>query len=200
MARGRAQEGLADRHARLARRSGRQHVARHDVPGRHAEVRSEDRKVHLFQPAARHEQGHDPGQHGAGRILARGRQGLVAEQRLCGRASARSRERQHRDLHAVQGLEAGREPQHLRRHPGLAEQSSTSPTSLSEHIGRIDAKTGEIKLFEMPTKAFGATPRHDGRAGPSLVRRVPRQQNRDVRHQDRKVPGMGDAHALVVAL
>ena len=69
-----------------------------------------------------------------------------------------------------------------------------------EHIGRIDAKTGEIKLFEIPTKAFGAAPRHDGCAGPPLVRRIPRQQNRDVRHQNRKVPGMGDAHALVVAL
>ena len=39
------------------------------------------------------------------------------------------------------------------------------------HIGRIDAKTGEITMFEMPaTRAYGAAARQDGRAGSPLVR------------------------------
>ena len=47
--------------------------------------------------------------------------------------------------------------QHLRRDPGLARTTCTSPTSGSRHIGRIDAKTGEVKMYEMPTA--GSAPR-----------------------------------------
>ena len=46
-----------------------------------------------------------------------------------------------------------------------------------KHIGRIDAKTGEIKLFALLTRARHA-PRPDGCAGPALGRRVSRRQDR----------------------
>ena len=46
------------------------------------------------------------------------------------------------------------------------------------HIGRIDAKTGEVKMFEVPTRRLGAAPRPDGCAGPAVVRAVPRRPHR----------------------
>ena len=42
----------------------------------------------------------------------------------------------------------------------------------ADYIGRIDAKTSEVKLYPMPTKPAGPAPRHDGRPGPGLVRRI----------------------------
>ena len=63
-----------------------------------------------------------------------------------------------------------------------------------KHIGRIDAKTGEITHFEMPASvAVGAAARPDGRAGPPLVRAVPRRQDRHARYEDRRVQGLGSA-------
>ena len=59
------------------------------------------------------------------------------------------------------------------------------------HIGRIDAKTGEVKLFATPTPRFGAAPRNDGCAGPVVVRRISRQPDRHVRYQDRGVSPSG---------
>ena len=68
------------------------------------------------------------------------------------------------------------------------------------HIGRIDAKTGEVKLFEVPTGGVGAAARPDGCAGSALVRAIPRRPHRHVRHQDRGVQGMAGAATLVRAL
>ena len=48
--------------------------------------------------------------------------------------------------------------------------------------------------------AFGATARQHGRAGPALVRRIPRRPDRDVRHHEPRVQGMEAQHALVGAL
>ena len=59
--------------------------------------------------------------------------------------------------------------QHLRRDPRLQEQRLLHRLP-RRHIGRIDAKTGEVKLFEVPTPRVGAAPRPDGRAGPAVVR------------------------------
>ena len=49
-------------------------------------------------------------------------------------------------------------------------------------------------------QAFGAAPRPDGLAGPPVVRRIQGQPHRDVRHQDREVPGMGNSHAVLGSL
>ena len=68
------------------------------------------------------------------------------------------------------------------------------------HIGRIDAKTGEVKLYEIPTPQFGAAPRHHGCAGPAVVRRISRRPHRHARHQNRAVQGVAGRAALVVAL
>ena len=68
------------------------------------------------------------------------------------------------------------------------------------HIGRIDAKTGEVKLYKIPDAGLRAAPRHDGRAGPALVRRVSRRPHRHVRHQHRAVQGVAAADALGRAL
>ena len=38
-----------------------------------------------------------------------------------------------------------------------------------QQIGRIDAKTGEIKLLTIPTFRFGTAPRHDGYPRPAVV-------------------------------
>ena len=67
-------------------------------------------------------------QHGQPTKLARRRQGLGAEQRLCRRAPARPRHRQDRDLGAVQGGRR-RAAQHLRRDPGLRRTTCSSRTS-----------------------------------------------------------------------
>ena len=58
-----------------------------------------------LQPAARDEQGHGAGQHGAAGVGLRGRQGLDAEQRLCGGAPARSQDRGDRDHRTVPGFQ-----------------------------------------------------------------------------------------------
>ena len=68
------------------------------------------------------------------------------------------------------------------------------------HIGRIDAKTGEVKLFEIPTASPRAAPRPDGRAGPALVRAVPRRPHRHARYEERTVQAMAAADALDFAL
>ena len=68
------------------------------------------------------------------------------------------------------------------------------------HIGRLDAKTGEVKMFEVPTARLGAAPRPDGCAGPAVVRAVSRRPHRHVRHQDRGVQGVAGHAALVGAL
>ena len=81
----------------------------------------------------------------------RRRQGLDAEQRLAAmlrldlatgqsRPSSRSR------------IRSRREPQHLRHRPGSAEQRLFHRLRPAA-IGRVDAKTGQITLFELPTKA-----------------------------------------------
>src|SRR5215510_13420137 len=61
-------------------------------------------------------------EHGEPAKLARGRQGPDAEQRLCRRPQARPRNRQNRDLGAIQGSAQGRAAQHLRRDSGLQKQ------------------------------------------------------------------------------
>ena len=53
------------------------------------------------------------------------------------------------------------------------------------HIGRLDAKTGEVKMFADADAGVGAAPRPDGCAGPAVVRAISRRPHRDVRHQDR---------------
>ena len=69
-----------------------------------------------------------------------------------------------------------------------------------QHIGRIDAKTGQITMYLDPDPQLRAAPRHDGRARSRLVRRISRQQDRHVRYQGGEVPGMANAHSMVVAL
>ena len=112
--------GYPDRFPGAAHRPRRQSVARQHVPGHDRQVRPQDREVHVLAAADRAEHRRRPGQHGEPAKLARRRQGLVAEQRLCRRAPARPRHRQDRDLGAVQGGQGA--AQHLRRDPGLQEQ------------------------------------------------------------------------------
>ena len=68
------------------------------------------------------------------------------------------------------------------------------------HIGRIDAKTGEVKLFEMPTA--GSAPRRGQMDAQDRLWFAQYRGDRiaHVRHQDRGVQGMAGAAALVGAL
>jgi len=72
-----------------------------------------------------------------------------AEQRLRRRAPPRHRQREDRDLGAVQERAERRAAQHLRRHPDSQNNLFFTDFRL-RHIGRIDAKTGELKLFAIP--------------------------------------------------
>ena len=131
--------------------------------------------------------------------LARRRQGLVAEQRLRRDPPARPQDRPDRVARAVQGGRRRRDPQHLRRDPRLQEQRL-----LHRHRRRIhrQGRQGHDEGHAVPDaeEAGRAAPRHDGRPGPHLVRRIPRQPHRHVRHQDRDVQGMGPADAVVEPL
>ena len=69
-----------------------------------------------------------------------------------------------------------------------------------QHIGRVDAKTGQTTLFELPTKA--SAPRRGMIDDQDRIwfGTVSRQQDRHVRHQGAELQGMGDADRVVVAL
>ena len=85
--------------------------------------------------------------------FVRGRRpGVDAEQRLRGDPPARPRDRPHRDDRAVQGRQAGREPQHLRRGPRLRRTTSTSPTSRSSMSAGSTPRRCKITFYELPTK------------------------------------------------
>ena len=89
-----------------------------------------------------------------------------------------------RDHRAVQGFEGRREPQHLRHHPGLRRTTSISPTLPSSTSAGSTPRPGRPRCSNCPPR-----PRRPRRgmiddAGPHLVRRVSRQQDRHVRHQD----------------
>ena len=68
------------------------------------------------------------------------------------------------------------------------------------HIGRIDAKTGEVKLFEVPTAA--SAPRRGQMDAQDRLwfAPVPRRPHRHVRYPDRGVQGVADWAAMVGAL
>lgn len=66
------------------------------------------------------------------------------------------------------------------------------------HIGRIDAKSGEVKLYEIPTPA--SAPWLHGYAGPAVVRRISRRPHRHVRHSNWAVQGVANHAEMVGAL
>ena len=65
----------------------------------------------------------------------------------------------------------------------------------NEHIGRIDARTGDITLYETPTLGSPPTPRDGRRTRPRVVRRIRCERDRDVRAPDQGVPGVVPANA-----
>ena len=60
-----------------------------------------------------------------------------------------------------------------------------------ENIGRVDAETGERHALSDADTKIAAAPRHARRGRPPVVRRVWRQQHRDVRHQARRASRSG---------
>ena len=77
----------------------------------------------------------------------------------------------------------------------LAEQPFFTDFS-SSTMGRVDAKTGEISYYEVPTPRRRHASWHDGCGGPAVVRRIPRQPRRHARDQERRNPRMADADSL----
>ena len=66
-----------------------------------------------------------------------------------------------------------------------------------EHIGRIDAKTGKLTMYETLTKGSGPRRGMMDAHDRLWFGRIPRQQDCDVRHQERKISGVGHADAMV---
>ena len=149
----RAQEGLAAGLAQPALGQGRQCLVRDDVPGRDGQVRPQHPEGRDLQPAARHEQGDDAGQHGAAGVDRGRRQGVVAEQRLRRAPPPRPRDRRDRDDHAVQGRGRVRESHNIYDIIPDSQNNIYFTDFAQQHIGRVDAKTGQTTLFELPTKA-----------------------------------------------
>ncbi len=59
------------------------------------------------------------------------------------------------------------------------------------HIGRIDGKTGEFKLYTALTPSSAPRRGYHGLAGPAVVRHVSRRPRRHVRHQGGEIPVSG---------
>ena len=93
----------------------------------------------------------------------------------------------------VEGRRARQGAQLVRRGVGFEEQLlRDEPERHLHHQGRREDEEGDA-VPDADAECRPA-PRPHGRAGSALVRRVPRQQDRDVRHEDREVPGVaGDA-------
>ncbi len=89
--------------------------------------------------------------------------------------------------------------QHLRRHPGLAEQRLLHrlPQLPYRPDRRQDQRDQDLHGVDA---AFGAAPRLHGRAGPAVVRHVPGRSRRPVQHPHRDVQGMADADQVGVAV
>jgi hypothetical protein len=64
------------------------------------------------------------------------------------------------------------------------------------YIIKVDAKTKTVTPYADADAERGTAPRPHGCPGPPLVRRIPRQQDRHVRHEDAEVPGVGGADAV----
>ena len=63
-------------------------------------------------------------------------------------------------------------------------------------VGKIDAKSGQVTLLQDADAQLQSAARLHGRAGPAVVHRIPRQQARDARHQDREVHRMAAADGV----
>src|SRR5438445_784254 len=165
------------------------------------QVRPQDDQIHHLEAAARAEHRRRAGQYGEPAAFARRRQGMDAEQRLRRRAPPGCRYRQDRNLGAVQERAQGRAAQHLRRHSRLEEQRLVHRLPLAAYRAhRREERRGKDVRDTSHGQGRRAAPRHDGRAGPAVVRAVPRRQDRDARHEDRTVPRLGGGPALVVTL
>ncbi len=146
----RTQAGFSDRTARPAQRSRGQSVVRQHVPGHDREVRPQDRNLQILAAGGREEHRCRADQYGQSAELRRRRQGLGTEQRLCRYSPARYRHRKNRNLGAVQG----RAGAHNIYDVIPDSRNNVFFTDFRQsHIGRIDAKSGEVELFEIPTPA-----------------------------------------------
>ena len=87
----------------------------------------------------------------------------------------------------------------LRPRLGLARQSLLHGFCRAVDRSRRCADRQGFVLYDAD-RQFTPAPRPDGCAGPVLVRGIRRQSRRDARHQERLVPGMGDADGLDRAL
>src|SRR5215831_12426201 len=104
-----------------------------------------------------------------------------------------------RDHRAVQERQGGREPQHLRRRARLAEQPLLHRLRATARRPHRRQDAGDHAL-RAPHQEVGAAPRHDGRAGSHVVRRIPRQPHRHVRHEVGEIHRVGAAAQVVGAL
>ena len=112
-----------------------------------------DREVHHLEPASGDEQGHDPGQHGAGRVRARRRQGVVAEQRLRRHPPARPQDRRRSSPSSRSRTPAVGENHNIYDIIPDSQNNAYFTDFAQQHIGRIDAKTGKVTLYQVPTRS-----------------------------------------------
>ena len=115
------------------------------------------------------------GQHGAGREVACRRQGLVAEQWLCGDPPARSQDwGQIELLEPFKAAAVGENHNIYDIIPDSKNNAYFTDIAAESNIGKVDPKdTMKVTLFQLPRKP-GSGPRrgYDGRPGPDLVRPV----------------------------
>ena len=136
----------------------------------------------------------------APQVRRRRRQGLVAEQRLRRASPPRPQDRGNRNVRARSRIRRQARTTTSTTSSRTRRTTSTSPISPSSTSAGSTPRPGRSTLYRTADQGIGAAPRHDGCAGPHLVRPISRQQDRHVRHQDREVQGMGDADDVLRAL
>ena len=186
---------------RPAPRQGRQSLVRHDVPGRRsASSTSTSQKVETFSLPP--EMNKDMAQVNMVRPESATVDGKVWSQNngFAAASPPRPQDRRDRDHHAVRRAPRSGENHNIYDIIPDAKNNVYFTDFAQQHLGRVDAKTGQTTLFELPTKA--SAPRRgmmdaQGRIWFGLYRA---NKIDDVRHQDREVQGMGNADRVVGAL
>ena len=166
------------------RTQGRRSVARQHVPGHDGEVRSQQRDVQILPAAPRAEHRRRAGEHGEPAELAvdgkvwsqnNGFAGVHASISPPARSRPGSRSRTRpRASHTTSTTWC--------RNPRATSFSPTSARSISAASTPRPARSSCLPSSRRARRA--AQP--DGRAGPALVRRISRRQDRHARHQDGK--------------
>ena len=184
------EEGLADRDCSSLRSDKDGNMwARHDVPGRDRQVRHQDREVQIWNLPPEMNRRQDPGQHGEpdDHRTSTARSG----RRTTASPACTALDLKTGRWETLEPFKAVARSGHNIYDVIADSQNNAYFTDIGhEHIGRIDAKTGKVTLYQTPTKARGPRRGMMDAQDRLWFARISRQQDRHVRHQDREIPGM----------